>query len=240
VKKATIFLILTTSAALAVGTSLELSAHPGPVKTAVLPPQPSVPVVVPTADNAPPPVPSVYEGVSMRYDPFKPSDGPYPHLRSDQKLWVDVSIDQQLVYIFSGSRRLYTMASSSGMESIAGDASPLGVYHIQSKRGTWFYARQYGEGAAYWVSWLGNGVYLFHSVPMDVHHHVIPEVAAALLKEASHGCFHLTVPDAKWFYEHVPYGTTVVVEQAPVYLKGDKIFNPSLDQISAIQSTQVD
>ncbi len=190
-----------------------------------------------TDHNTPPPVPSVLDGIYQKYDPFRPSGGPYPYLRPGEKLWVDVSISQQLVYILNGERVIYIMATSSGMESLAGDESPLGVYHIQHKRGTWFYAPQYQEGAAYWVSWLGNGVYLFHSVPMDVHHRVLPKVSAALLHEASHGCFHLTVPDARWFYEHIPYKTTVVVEQEPVWLSRGIIVSPSADQRRAIEET---
>ena len=187
-----------------------------------------------TIDNAPPPVPGFVDGIKVRYDPFKPSDGPYPALGPAEKIWIDVSIDQQLVYIFAGKKRIYTMVTSSGLESVEGDASPLGVYHIQTKRGRWFYVPAYQEGAEYWVSWLGNGVYLFHSVPMDRNHKVIAQNAAMLLHEASHGCFHLTIPDAKWFYENVPFGTTVVVERSPVLLQGDSIYDPTEEQLHAI------
>ena len=195
------------------------------------------PAALVTSDNAPPPVPGVLHGVKMTYDPFKPSDGPYPVLKPGEKIWIDVSVDQQLVYLFRGATRIYTMATSSGLESVADDASPLGVYHIQAKRGRWFYVPQYHEGAEYWVSWLGNGIYLFHGVPMNRDRQVIPGIAAELLHEASHGCFHLTIADAKWFYEHVPYGATVVVERAPVLLKGNTIYHPSRAQRQAIAST---
>ena len=130
------------------------------------------------------------------------------------------------------------MVTSSGMEWRKTDGSPLGVFHIQHKRGTWFYVPRYGEGAEYWVSWLGNGIYLFHSVPMDKEHRVIPAVAARLLHEASHGCFHLTIPDAKWFYEHVPYRATVIVERAPVELAGNTLYHPSRNQAQAIEATE--
>lgn len=189
-------------------------------------------------DNAPPPVPGVYAGLSMEYDPFKPTDGPYPHLRAGEKIWIDVSIDQQLVYLFHGSTLLYTMPTSSGMEYVPTDGSPLGIYHIQAQRGTWFYVPRYKEGAKYWVSWLGHGIYLFHSVPMNRQKKVIPAIAARLLHEASHGCFHLTVPDARWFFENVPYGTTVVVERSPLLLSGSRIYDPSRNQLDAILSTR--
>lgn len=199
----------------------------------VPPPKPIV-----TSNNAPPANPAVVDGVKMTYNPFEPSDGPYPILQPGEKIWIDASIDQQLVYLFQGSTRIYTMATSSGMESVSGDGSPLGVYHIQRQRGTWFYVPRYHEGAKYWVSWKGHGIYLFHSVPMDRHRKLLPAIAARLLKEASHGCFHLTVADAKWFYEHVPYGTTVVVERAPVLLEGNTLYHPSVVQQRAIASTR--
>lgn len=191
-----------------------------------------------TADNAPPPNPAVIDGVKMTYDPFKPSDGPYPDLAPGEKIWIDASIDQQLIYLFHGSTRLYTMATSSGMESVPGDASPLGVYHIQKQRGTWFYVPRYHEGAKYWVSWKGHGIYLFHSVPMNHRRQLLPHIAAQLLQEASHGCFHLTVADARWFYQHVPYGSTVVVERAPVLLQANRLYQPTPAQRQAIAATQ--
>lgn len=196
------------------------------------------PTVQITIGNAPPPVPSVFDGVKMTYDPFKPSGGPYPRLKKGEEIWVDVSIDQQLVYVFHGRTLLYTMATSSGMQSVPTDGSPPGVYHIQAERGTWFYVPRYHEGAEYWVSWLGHGLYLFHSVPMNRNRKVIAPIAARLLHEASHGCFHLTIPDAKWFYEHVPYGTMVIVERSPVLLEGRDIYDASRDQLEAINSTQ--
>lgn len=195
------------------------------------------PAIDPTIDNAPPAVPGVFDGLEMRYDPFKPTDGPYPTLGPNEKIWVDVSIDQQLVYIFHGTKLLYTMPTSSGMEYVPTDGSPLGVYHIQAQRGVWFYVPRYGEGAKYWVSWLGHGVYLFHSVPMNRKKRVIPAIAARLLHEASHGCFHLTVPDAKWFFQNVPYGTTVVVERSPLLLSGARIYDASKDQLNAARGT---
>jgi lipoprotein-anchoring transpeptidase ErfK/SrfK len=192
----------------------------------------------PTADNVPPAVPAVIDGVKMRYNPFKPSGGAYPRLKNGEQIWIDVSVSQQLVYIFNGSRRIYTMATSSGLDTIPDNSTPLGVYHIQAERGTWFYTQQYQEGAEYWVSWLGHGVFLFHSVPMNQKHQLIPKVAAMLLHKASHGCFHLTIPDSQWIYDHVPYGTTVVVEQAPVYLMGNQLYHPTHAQIQATLATQ--
>lgn len=186
-----------------------------------------------TSHNAPPPNPTVFDGVKMRYNPLQPSDGPYPVLHKGEKIWIDVSIKQQLVYLFHGSHRIYTMATSSGMQSVKGDGSPPGIYHIQAERGTWFYLPNEHVGAKYWVSWRGNGVYLFHSIPMTRNKKIMPWVAARLLHEASFGCFLLTVSDARWIYNHVPYGTTVIVERGPVLLKAGKIFDPTESQTLA-------
>lgn len=186
-----------------------------------------------TTDNAPPPTPTVLDGVQVQYDPLRPSDGPYPDIAGDKHLWFDVSISQQLAYLFDGDKLLYTFVTSTGIDTNPGNSTPLGVYHVQAQRGTWFYSQQYAMGAQYWVSWKGHGIFLFHSVPMNQDEQILPQIAAKLGHKASHGCFHLTVPDAKWVYENIPYGTTIVVEQAPLELQGKSVYDPSPDQLAA-------
>jgi len=201
----------------AVGSTSAISAQPIPV----------------TTDNAPPPTPTVLDGVQVQYDPLRPSDGPYPDIAGDKHLWFDVSISQQLAYLFDGDKLLYTFVTSTGIDTNPGNSTPLGVYHVQAERGTWFYSQQYAMGAQYWVSWKGHGIFLFHSVPMNQDEQILPQIAAKLGHKASHGCFHLTVPDAKWVYENIPYGTTIVVEQAPLELQGKSVYDPSPDQLAA-------
>ncbi len=195
-------------------------------------PEPTV-----TTNNAPPINPVVIDGIHLNYNPYQPSDGAYPILSNNEHVWIDVSISQQLVYIFNGNHLLYTMITSSGIDTNPNTSTPLGVYHVQPYSGTWFYAAQYQEGAQYWVSWLGNGVFLFHSVPEDQNHKLLVNIAAELGHPASHGCFHLTIPDAKWIYDNINTGTTVVVEQAPVKLLGKTIYQPSADQQAAITAS---
>jgi len=186
-----------------------------------------------TIDNAPPIDPVTIHGVYLRYNPFKPSDGPYPVLTPQDHVWIDVSISQQLVYIFNGKRLLYTMVTSSGLDTAPDNSTPLGTFHIQGERGQWFYAQQYQEGARYWVSWLGHGVFLFHSVPMNQQQQLLLPIAAKLGHKASEGCFHLTIPDAQWIYTNIPYHTTVLVEQASVRLQGRTLYHPTPDQLAA-------
>ena len=149
--------------------------------------------------------------VGPDFDLDAPTGGPYPSLRDDDDLWVDVSLSMQRVYVMDGHTVIYTMITSSGLPG-PDTYTPIGTYHIQN-RGLWFYNRKDREGGEYWVSWKGWGDYLFHSVPMNADKEVIPSVAAELGVPASHGCFHLTISDARWFYENIPAGTKVVVEE---------------------------
>ncbi|MDD9148322.1 L,D-transpeptidase [Sporolactobacillus sp. CQH2019] len=141
-----------------------------------------------------------------------PSGGTYPVLKKGENIWLDVSIKQQKVYIKTGNRTLYTMIVSTGLGTDPDNATPTGTYYIQAERGQWFYTPQYNEGAKYWVSWKNHGEFLFHSVPMDKNQHVLTADAEKLGQKDSHGCIHLTVPDAKWVYEHVPFNTKVVIQ----------------------------
>lgn len=140
-----------------------------------------------------------------------PSGGPYPKLSPHEPIWIDVSIKDQRVYIKDNQKVLYTMITSSGIDTTPDTTTPTGTYHIQAERGTWFYSPKYKEGAEYWVSWKNHGEFLFHSVPMTIDKKVLTADAKKLGQKDSHGCFHLTIPDAKWIYTNIPFGTKVVV-----------------------------
>jgi hypothetical protein len=102
------------------------------------------------------------------------------------------------------------MVCSTGIPG-TDDETPLGEFVINesgAKRGEWFFSERYGEGAKYWVGFIG-GTYLFHSVPMDRGGRIIQEEAAKLGRPASHGCVRLSLEDAKWFYETVSDGSSL-------------------------------
>ncbi|CAM3216736.1 L,D-transpeptidase [Sporolactobacillus spathodeae] len=141
----------------------------------------------------------------------KPSGGPYPKLKSGEPIWIDVSIKDQRVYIKDGDKTIYTMIASTGLDTDPQTTTPTGTYYIQGERGKWFYSPRYKEGAEYWVSWKNHGEFLFHSVPMNEDKKVLAADAARLGEKDSHGCVHLTVPDAKWIYENIAYNTKVVI-----------------------------
>ena len=133
----------------------------------------------------------------------------YPNLKKYKHVWIYVSTKQQKVYFHGNGHVIYTMICSTGKPS---SPTPKGTYHIQAQRGLSFYNAASGEGAHYWVSWKGHGIYLFHSVPVNRSGKYIPSEAEKLGTPASHGCVRLTVADAHWVYQHVPYGMKVVIK----------------------------
>lgn len=137
---------------------------------------------------------------------------PYPDLTKYPAVYFDVNIAAQRVYVRDGANHdqvLYTMYCTTGKNN----GTPRGTYHIQAERGLHFYNDSEQEGANYYVSWLNHGEYLFHTVPVDQNGHYITNIANQIGHHPiSHGCVQLTIPDAQWVYEHVPYGMKVVVE----------------------------
>ena len=136
---------------------------------------------------------------------------PYPKVKKG--MWLHVSLKKQRVYVMSADQHvLYTMYASTGVETPE-RKTPKGTYHIQAERGRYFYSPSEQEGAYYWGSWLHHGEYLFHSTPTDVNKKFIQSDAKDLGKKpSSHGCVHLSVADAKWVYENIPYGMKVVID----------------------------
>ncbi|PXY87983.1 L,D-transpeptidase [Bifidobacterium asteroides] len=143
-------------------------------------------------------------------DWLKPSQQiDYPDSAAHPGLSLEVSLQDQRVYVRDGSELLYTMYASSGM----GDSTPRGSFRIQAERGDHFYNPSEGMGARYYTSFLNHGVFLFHSVPTDSSGSYIKEEADLLgVRPSSHGCIRLTVPDARWIMQYVPTGTPVLVK----------------------------
>lgn len=134
-------------------------------------------------------------------------NGAYPRLTGMRALHVVVSLDKQRVYIMNGNEVVYTMICSTGDKN---NPTPKGHFRI-GERGQSFYNRKLGEGANYWVSFKNN-VYLFHTVPTNANGQYKIGNAEKLGQPASHGCVHLSIPDARWFYNNIPARTPVTVE----------------------------
>lgn len=132
------------------------------------------------------------------------SGGTYPDVSQATDLSISVSLADQRVYIKDGDTTIYTMICSSGMD----DSTPHGTFTVQS-RGENFFNPNEQMGANWWVSFYGD--YLFHTVPTDSDGNYIVSEAEKLGRPASHGCLRLSVSDAKWIYDNIPDGTTVVI-----------------------------
>ncbi|WP_220235984.1 L,D-transpeptidase [Bifidobacterium asteroides] len=143
-------------------------------------------------------------------DWLKPSQQvDYPDPAAHPGLSLEVSLQDQRVYVRDGSQLLYTMYASTGMD----DSTPRGSFRIQSERGDRFYNPREGMGARYYTSFLNHGVFLFHSVPTDSSGSYIKEEADLLgIRPSSHGCIRLTVPDSLWIMQSVPTGTPVLIK----------------------------
>ncbi|APX73250.1 L,D-transpeptidase [Companilactobacillus allii] len=133
----------------------------------------------------------------------------YPDLDKYKDAYIEVSIEDQKVYIKDGKdSNLYIMNAATGTKE---SPTPKGVFHIQN-RGDSFYNPESKEGANYWTSFKDLGVYLFHSVPTDKEGKYDENEAHKLGERSSHGCVRLTIPDAKWVNTSVPDGMKVVVK----------------------------
>lgn len=140
-----------------------------------------------------------------------PTGGAYPVIGPNESIWIKVSKEKQRVYIMNGNKPIYTMICSSGLDTNPDTSTPVGTFYIQQERGLSFYNPSEKEGAEYWVSWKNHGEFLFHSVATDKNGNVIKSEAMKLGHKASHGCIRLSVPDAKWIYDHIKYNTKVVI-----------------------------
>lgn len=152
-----------------------------------------------------------------------PDLSPYRGVKSAKfKVWLDVSVRKQRVYVMVGQYRLYTMYASIGKnyEKTKGyQRTPEGTFKLQKRHGTSYFDATKGYGAKYWTSFDGKGVYRFESVPFDHDGHVIKSEAKRLGQRSvtnkhnikNYGSIRLTVADAKWLQENIWPKTRVVI-----------------------------
>lgn len=65
----------------------------------------------------------------------KPSGGEYPDIKHRDSIWIDVSAKKQEAYIKEGSKTIYTMIISSGLDQTDDDSTPKGTYYVEPERG---------------------------------------------------------------------------------------------------------
>lgn len=125
------------------------------------------------------------------------------------KRWIEVALGrEQRVYVWENNQIVKSFSCSGGL---AESPSLTGIYQLKD-RGESFYSKRFSEGAKYWIRIQDQ--YLFHSVPRDESGAVIQEELEKIGEAASHGCIRLYDEDAKWLYENIPRGTTVILHPA--------------------------
>lgn len=125
-----------------------------------------------------------------------------------QQLWVEVELGKRhFVTVYKGSSVIRRMPASGGLPQ---SPTPTGYFYTRD-RGYSFWSPRFGEGATYWVRLAGQ--ILIHSVPRDSRWRTKEEEHAKLGLPASHGCIRLSERDARWFFEHVPGGTLVIIHR---------------------------
>lgn len=92
-----------------------------------------------------------------------------------------------------------------------------GKYQLRDNRGRFYYDPATNQGGKYWIAWKQSGQNLIQSVPTDVNRNFISTQAASLGDQKdvpnTHGNIWLSVRDAKWFYQNIPTGTTILIER---------------------------
>lgn len=147
----------------------------------------------------------------------------YAHAKKKtDRIWIEVSLRKQRVYIRRGPYTLYTMYASVGKnyeKTKDYHRTPVGHFRIEKRRGTTYYDPTRGYGARYWTAFKDEGLYRFESVPFDENGNVIKSEASRLGRSVdkkhnikAYGSIRLSVPDAQWIEENIPARTRVIVD----------------------------
>lgn len=147
------------------------------------------------------------------YMTMKPIEGYVPSdiiktVKPQGQFQVLVSLDEQRTYIYKDGVLDRTFLNSTGIDEDSA-YTPEGIYLIGDRGGS-FFSGKYQQGAYNWVRFNNN--YLFHSVPFDATKTLIPEEGEKLGQKASHGCIRHSIEEAQWFYDNIPRGTIVVIQ----------------------------
>lgn len=113
-----------------------------------------------------------------------------------------------MVYVYKGAQygwnRIRSFPCTNGKLSTP---TISGVFHVGMKD-------RYFDTGAYGRCWYYTqiyGDYLFHSVIYDRSSSPVHVIDGTMGAAASHGCVRLWLGNAKWIYDNIGYGTTVVI-----------------------------
>jgi lipoprotein-anchoring transpeptidase ErfK/SrfK len=147
----------------------------------------------------------------------------WPDWATPGKVWVDVSIQQQTLVAYEGTRAVYVTLVSTGVDGLNDPATTkstkTGVFHIVSKHLTATMNSDNAEDAyemreVPWVQYFSEGYALHGAYWHD-----------AFGQPRSHGCVNLSPRDARWLFHFtspgVPsnwHGTIPAEESATVFV----------------------
>jgi len=165
------------------------------------------------------------DGDYVRRDQLLVVDAPtnLPQWARDKSVWVDVSIESQVLVAYEGPTAKYITLVSTGVDGLSdpltSKATKQGVFRIVSKHLT---ATMAGEDEAHsyemrevpWVQYFSEGYALHAAYWHD-----------GFGKPRSHGCVNLSPIDARWLFHFtnpgVPqgwHGRTIAADNAIVYV----------------------
>ncbi len=196
-----------------------------------------MPAPTPTPEPTPTPVPFSYYAptVNMSYEelvgslddmdksPRELLKGGYPDPKT---YYIIVDLNWQVVMVYKriddgtqfGKPDLtqpvrYMICSTGNPNSEYGHETTMGIFQIQAPKGR-FYQFVNLEAAQY-LTLIRSRTY-FHSILYDKAENLnslIKESYDDLGTKASHACIRLTVPDARWIWYNIGYGTTCEVRK---------------------------
>ncbi|MCJ7727246.1 MAG: L,D-transpeptidase [Actinobacteria bacterium] len=120
---------------------------------------------------------------------------------------IEVDLTKQKVFVYYKDNLIRDMICSGGAEQFS---TPLGEFKTSQKI-EYSWIDRFNMGAYYWIRFYKK--YLFHSVPFDKNGEMITEEYEKLGSPASHGCIRLKLEEAKWLYEKLPLGVTVLIHE---------------------------
>lgn len=148
--------------------------------------------------------------------------GPESYVENSYYIKVNREMNVVMVYALDDAgeytRLVKTFVSSVGRE---GDETPLGTFSVADRYEVLYLVGDVWGRFAVRIS----GPYFFHSVPYftkgeDSWDDLEYLEYNKLGQGASAGCVRLAVADARWIYDHIPYGTTVEIYDSPTLPDG--------------------
>lgn len=119
---------------------------------------------------------------------------------------VYTNLDKHKVYIYKGKNHNYQKIKEF-LATIGKKETPTirGIFTIQAKGPGYVKAKE-GFKVKWYTQFYKN--YLFHSILFNLDDTIFD---GRLGMDLSDGCIRLSEEDAKYIYDHVPYGTLVVI-----------------------------